>query len=204
MPPHVRLPTIPGRCHLPATGVVVELEGAVGKPKVPLRVPHRDQFYFFRTESCPHWTTSGRTSGESSSVLQAKLGTTASSNATRRRAQSCVSSYLRGCRFGFVGRGADEHSQGEVGGAGSHNGATRAAKPSDDGRSVRFRLGFCKYGLACAGTCVLVRSERSGAGAHVLCGPLWRCGSSRKLPLRFGSPTRRSGAGDAFRGFVGV
>ena len=116
------------------TGVVVELEGAVGKPKVRLRVPHRDQFYFFRTESCPHWTTSGRTSGESSSVLQAKLGTTASSNATRRRAQSCVSSYLRGCRFGFVGRGADEHSQGEVGGAGSHNGATRAAKPSDDGR----------------------------------------------------------------------
>ena len=55
----------------PTTGVVVELEGAVGKPKVPLRVPHRDQFYFFRTESCPHWTTSGRTSGESSSVLQA-------------------------------------------------------------------------------------------------------------------------------------
>ena len=41
----------------PTTGVVVELEGAVGKPKVPLRVPHRDQFYFFRTESCPHWTT---------------------------------------------------------------------------------------------------------------------------------------------------
>ena len=54
----------------PTTGVVVELEGAVGKPKVPLRVPHRDQFYFFRTESRPHWTTSGRTSGESSSFCK--------------------------------------------------------------------------------------------------------------------------------------
>ena len=204
MPPHVRLPTIPGRCHLPATGVVVELEGAVGRPKVPLRVPHRDQIYFLRTESCPHWTTSGDKWGEQLGFASNKLGTTASSNATRRRAESCVSLYLRGCRFGFVGRGADEHSQGEVGGAGSHNGATRAAKPSDDGRSVRFRLGFCKYGLACAGTRVLVHSRRSGAGAHVLRGPLWRCGSSRKLPLRFGSPTRRSGAGDAFRGFVGV
>ena len=42
----------------------MELEGAVGKPKVPLRVPHRDQFYFFRTESCPHWTTSGDKWGE--------------------------------------------------------------------------------------------------------------------------------------------
>ena len=29
----------------------MELEGAVGKPKVPLRVPHRDQFYFFRRET---------------------------------------------------------------------------------------------------------------------------------------------------------
>ena len=142
--------------------------------------------------------------GEQLGFASNKLGTTASSNATRRRAQSCVSSYLRGCRFGFVGRGADEHSQGEVGGADSRNGATRAAKPSDDVRSVRFRLGFCKYGLACAGTCVLVHSQRSGAGAHVLCGPLWRCGSSRRLSLRFGSSTRRSGAGDAFRGFVGV
>ena len=46
------------------TGVVVELEGAVGKPKVPLRVPHRDQLYFLRTESCPHWTTSGDKWGE--------------------------------------------------------------------------------------------------------------------------------------------
>ena len=188
----------------PTTGVVVELEGAVGKPKVPLRVPHRDQFYFFRTESCPHWTTSGDKWGEQLGFASNKLGTTASSNATRRRAESCVSRYFGGCRFGFVGRGADEHSQGEVGGAGSHNGATRAAKPFDDGRSVRFRLGFCKYGLACAGTCVLVHSQRSGAGAHVLCGPLWQCGSSRRLPLRFGSSTRRSGAGDAFRGFVGV
>ena len=142
--------------------------------------------------------------GRAAPFASNKLGTTSSSNATRRPAESCVSRYFGGCRFCFVGRGADEHSQGEVGGAGSHNGATRAAKPSDDGRSVRFRLGFCKYGLACAGTCVLVHSQRSGAGAHVLCGPLWRCGSSRKLPLRFGSPTRRSGAGDAFRGFVGV
>ena len=142
--------------------------------------------------------------GEQLGFASNKLGTTASSNATRRRAESCVSLYLRGCRFGFVGRGADEHSQGEVGGAGSHNGATRAAKPSHDGRSVRFRLGFCKYELACAGTCVLVRLRRGGAGAHVLCGPLWRCGSSRRLSLRFGSSTRRSGAGDAFRGFVGV
>ena len=146
----------------------------------------------------------GRQVGEQLGFASNKLGTTASSNATRRRAESCVSRYFGGCRFGFVGRGADEHSQGEVGGAGSHNGATRAAKPSDDGRSVRFRLGFCKYGLACAGTCVLVGSRRSGAGAHVLRGPLWRCGSSRKLPLRIGSSTRRSGAGDAFRGFVGV
>ena len=182
----------------------MELEGAVGKPKVPLRVPHRDQFYFFERKVALIGRQVGRTSGESSSVLQAKLGTTASSNTTRRRAESCVSPYLRGCRFGFVGHGADEHSQGEVGGAGSHNGATRAAKPFDDGRSVRFRLGFCKYGLACAGICVLVHSQRSGAGAHVLCGPLWQCGSSRRLPLRFGSSTRRSGAGDAFRGFVGV
>ena len=92
--------------------------------------------------------------GRAAPFASNKLGTTASSNATRRRAESCVSLYLRGCRFGFVGRGADEHSQGEVGGAGSHNGATRAAKPSHDGRSVRFRLGLCKYGLACAGTWV--------------------------------------------------
>ena len=188
----------------PTTGVVVELEGAVGKPKVPLRVPHRDQFYFFRTETYPKLPSLEGQVGEQLGFASNKLGTTASSNATRRRAESCVSLYLRGCRFGFVGRGADEHSQGEVGGAGSHNGATRAAKPFDDGRSVRFRLGFCKYGLACAGTCVLVGSRRSGAGAHVLRGPLWRCGSTRRLPLRFGSSTRRSGAGDAFRGFVGV
>lgn len=85
-----------------------------------------------------------------------------------------------------MGRGADEHSQGEVGGAGSYNGATRAAKPSYDVRPVRLRLGFCKYGLACAGTCVLVGSRRSGAGAHVLRGPLWRCGSSRSYPCGFG------------------
>ena len=146
----------------------------------------------------------GRQVGEQLGFASNKLGTTASSNATRRRAESCVSRYFGGCRFGFVGRGADEHSQGEVGGADSRNGATRAAKPSDDVRSVRFRLGFCKYELACAGTCVLVRLRRGGAGAHVLCGPLWQCGSSRRLPLRFGSSTRRSGAGDAFRGFVGV
>ena len=91
---------------------------------------------------------------ESSPFASNKLGTTSSSNATRRPAESCVSHYFGGCRFCFVRRGADEHSQGEVGGAGSHNGATRAAKPSDDGRSVRLRLAFCKYGLACAGTWV--------------------------------------------------
>ena len=167
----------------PTTGVVVELEGAVGKPKVPLRVPHRDQFYFLRTETCPHHR---RQDGRAAPFASNKLGATASSNATRRRAQSCVSSYLRGCRFGFVGRGTDEHSQGEVGGAGSYNGATRATKPSYDVRSVRLRLGFCKYGLACAGICVLVHSRRSGAGAHVLRGPLWRCGSSRSYPCGFG------------------
>jgi len=161
----------------------VELEGAVRKPKVPLRVPHRDQFYFLRTETCPHHR---RQDGRAAPFASNKLGATASSNATRRRAQSCVSSYLRGCRFGFVGRGTDEHSQGEVGGAGSYNGATRATKPSYDVRSVRLRLGFCKYGLACAGICVLVHSQRSGAGAHVLCGPLWRCGSSRSYPCGFG------------------
>ena len=72
--------------------------------------------------------------GEQLLFASNKLGTTASSNATRRRAESCVSRYFGGCRFGFVGRGADEHSQGEVGGAGSHNGATRAAKPSHNGR----------------------------------------------------------------------
>jgi len=164
-------------------------------------------------DGAEHWTCfalSGASSslsgqvGEQLGFASNKLGTTASSNATRRRVGSCVSRYFGGCRFGFVGRGADEHSQGEVGGAGSRNGTTRTAKPSDDGRSVRFCLGFCTYRLACAGTCVLVHSRRSGAGAHVLCGPLWRCGSSRKLPLRFGSSTRRSGAGDAFRGFVGV
>ena len=53
------------------TGVVVELEGAVGKPKVRLRVPHRDQFYFFRTESCPHWTTSGEDKWGEQLLLQA-------------------------------------------------------------------------------------------------------------------------------------
>ena len=55
----------------PTTGVVVELEGAVGKPKVPLRVPHRDQFYFFRTESLPSLDDKWEDRWESSSVLQA-------------------------------------------------------------------------------------------------------------------------------------
>ena len=46
--------------------------------------------------------------GRAARFCKLKLRTTASSNATRRRAESCVSLYLRGCRFGFVGRGADE------------------------------------------------------------------------------------------------
>ena len=66
--------------------------------------------------------------GRAAPFASNKLGTTASSNATRRRAESCVSRYFGGCRFGFVGRGADEHSQGEVGGAGSQNGARRARR----------------------------------------------------------------------------
>ena len=49
----------------------MELEGAVGKPKVPLRVPHRDQFYFFRTESLPSLDDKWEDRWESSSVLQA-------------------------------------------------------------------------------------------------------------------------------------